>query len=305
LRSERGFALVITLVVSALLVAVTVEFIHEVVVDTTLRQNYADAQQASLLAESGVNGAIEKLKFDLAKHSSYCSLLDDWAKPIQLEDEKGSISVTIEDESGKLYLNTMSAGDTFASDVCVRLLNELNLPIDLRDTLVDWTDNNTSPERAGAETPYYKTLHPPYAAKDDKLDTVEELGMVKGFTPKVIETLRPFVTVYPNQPVALTATININTASRELIKALDAKITNAQVDTFLNYRKTTPIKATGELENFFGSAIAIPLYTNTTVLGNVYRIVAQGKVGETTRTIEAIVRPLVQPPTNILYWREY
>lgn len=305
MRSERGFALVITLVVSALLVTVTVEFIHEVVVDTTLRQNYADAQQASLLAESGVNGGIEILKNVLA-NQKYSSLLDRWAQPLQIEDEKGSITVTIEDESGKLYLNApMGSSDDFASKVFVRLLKELDLSLDLRDTLVDWTDNNTYPERAGAESPYYKALSPPYAAKDDKLDTVEELGLVKGFTPKVMEKLRPFVTVYPNSPNAPTATININTAPPELIKALDDQITDHLVAQLLEYRKATPFKTPGELGNVYGfKTIASNLSLNVEVKGVVYRIVAQGKVGETTRVIEAVVRVTGNSAAK-LYWREY
>jgi len=302
LRSERGFALVITLVVSALLVAVTVEFIHEVVVDTTLRQNYADAQQASLLAESGVNGGIEVLKNVLAKQN-YSSLLDRWAQPLQIEDEKGSILVTIEDESGKFYMNTMGTGDNHAINVFARLLKDLDLSLDLRDTLLDWTDNNTDPARAGAESPYYKALSPPYVAKDDKLDTVEELGLVKGFTPKIMEKLRPFVTVYPNTPGAPTATININTAPPELIKALDDQITDNLVARLLDYRKTTPFAIKEDLAKVPGFATIAPGLSDKTVAkGDVYRINSTGQVGETKRTIEAVVRPL---DSKILYWREY
>jgi general secretion pathway protein K len=44
-KNESGFALVITLIITALLVAVAVEFIHDVYVETSLSRSYADGQQ--------------------------------------------------------------------------------------------------------------------------------------------------------------------------------------------------------------------------------------------------------------------
>ncbi len=310
MRSERGFALVITLVVSALLVAVTVEFIHEVVVDTTLRQNYADAQQASILAESGVKGGIALLKTEL-QGRAYCSLLDRWAQPLQLEDEKGSISFTIEDESGKLNLNSLVSTNAQRNDpgfdIFKRLLKQLDLSLDLGDSLADWVDQGEDASPGGAKSAYYKTLHPPYMAKRAPFDTVEELGLVKGFTPKVMERLRPFVTVYPNDSSVQAVAINLNTAAPELIKALIDGVAEDQVALLLDSRKTTMFDAKGKFTIVSpGIAKIVGATPNRVGVGEerIFRIVAQGKVGDATRVIEAVVKPLDSPP-NILYWREY
>ena len=56
MRGEKGFALVLTLIVTSLMVAVLVEMIHQVYVDVSISRSYRDGQQASLLAESGVTG---------------------------------------------------------------------------------------------------------------------------------------------------------------------------------------------------------------------------------------------------------
>ena len=106
---NRGFALVITLIVTALLVALVTEFIAEVYVDTTARQSYVDAQKAGLLAESGVAGAVGLLQFTLPA-KSYTSLLDLWAKPLDLPEESGSLRVTIEDESAKTLSESYCRG---------------------------------------------------------------------------------------------------------------------------------------------------------------------------------------------------
>ena len=98
MKGERGFALVITLLITALLVALTVEFVNEVFVDTSARQGFTDGQQASLLAESGITGGITLLQFN----QSFA--LD---RPLQIDDETGHVRVTIEDESGKLNINAI------------------------------------------------------------------------------------------------------------------------------------------------------------------------------------------------------
>ena len=63
MKSDKGFALVITLLITALLVALSVEFVDEVFVDTSARQNFVDGQQASLLAASGMEAATKLLQY--------------------------------------------------------------------------------------------------------------------------------------------------------------------------------------------------------------------------------------------------
>ena len=104
LQDRSGFALVLTLVVTALMVAVVVEMIHQVYVDVSLSRGFRDGQQASLLAESGAEIGAKWLQKFLSTQN-YTSLSDKWAEPIKLDDELGSIVITISEESGKINLN--------------------------------------------------------------------------------------------------------------------------------------------------------------------------------------------------------
>src|SRR5690349_20956874 len=104
MRGERGFALIITLIVTALLVALVTEFITDVYVDTSARQSYVDGQQASILADSGITGALFLLQPPL-KSTDFSSLQERWAQPIEIAEERGTLRVTIEEENGKLSLN--------------------------------------------------------------------------------------------------------------------------------------------------------------------------------------------------------
>ncbi len=308
MRGERGFALVITLVITALLVALTTEFISEVFVDTSARQNFVDGQQASILAGSGIEGASKILQYTLSGQR-YSSLSDQWAKPLKIEDERGSLQVTIEEENGKLNLNAVvlpnGEFDTFYYGVATRLFKKQGLTLDLLDALADWVDGNDVPRPGGAETAFYAALKPPYEAKNARLETLEELALIKGFDAKSREALRPLVTVYAEDPKAPAPPININTAPKEVIAALDEKISDDLAQRVLDYRKTTPFKNKAELSKVPGfETIATGLMTNTTIKGSLFRIRSQARVNETSRVVEAVARLGGSRPV-FLYWREF
>jgi general secretion pathway protein K len=307
LKDERGFALVITLIITALLVALTAEFVDEVYVDTSLGHNFVAGQQASLLASSGVAGGIKLLQLTHA-NQQYTSLLDRWAQPINLEEEQGKLVIAIEEESGKLNLNCMLTQPTMP-EMATRLFKNLELAPDLADALLDWLDLDDDPH-GGAETAYYNRLKPPYAAKNSSLETLEELSLVKGFAGKTFERLQQFVTIYPDTPNAFAAKININTAPPEVIAALADGMTKELIDRVLEYRKTTPFKQPSELATKIPGLdrVATPaVQALTTIKGAVYRIRSIASVRETSRTVEAVVRILGQGPKayTVLYWREF
>ena len=131
MRGERGFALIITLIITALLIAVTTEFIHDVFVETSLLHGYKDAQQASLLAESGVQGGVKVLQLALSAQD-YTSLQDGWAAPQVFQDERGSLQISISEESSKLDINSIVYPNGTLNEayygIAVRLLDRLGLP---------------------------------------------------------------------------------------------------------------------------------------------------------------------------------
>lgn len=308
MQRERGFALVITLVITALLVALTVQFIDDVFVETNSAHNYIDGQQASLMANSGVEGAIRLIKLSLTGRT-YTTLVDPWAKPLQIEDEKGSLRVTIEDESARINLNRTArdlgkAEDSFYYQAAARLFKRSGVPLDLLDSLADWQDLNEDPLPGGAETAHYMKLKQPYKAKNGKLGTVEELSLVRGFDVSNLSRIKPFVRVYPEAELADSNKININTAPREVLAALADDMSDDLAKQITDYRITNPFKSTGELSNVPGlESIASRLQLYTSVTSTLYRITSEARVGETVRTVEAVVD--LQNTQPFLYWREY
>jgi len=308
-KNQRGFALVVTLLVTALLVALVVEFISDVYVETSARQNYVDGQQASILAESGVTGAVRILQATLVAQNDFTSLRDQWARPIDFPDESGDLRVTIEEENGKLNLNYVAGPsgefNPGYAEPATRLMKELKFPADdLLDALADWIDSNDLPKPGGGESAYYSTRKPPCVASNGPLLTLEELAMVRGFDTKTFSGVAPFVTVHAN--FAEGAYVNINTAPKEVLLALDGQMNDTLAERIIDYRTVTPFKSRGELSKVAGmETIVASIKTPLRTRGSIYRIHSQGTVGGTTRVIESVVSLAVTSSPETLYWREY
>ncbi|MDD2851256.1 MAG: type II secretion system minor pseudopilin GspK [Desulfuromonadaceae bacterium] len=308
LKNDSGFALVLTLVVTALMVAVVVEMVHQVYVDTSLSRGFRDGQQASILAESGATGGARLLQMALSGRS-YTALTDLWATPIKLEDEAGSLEIVISEENGKLNINGLvqpnGEYNPFVQAALSRLGARLKLPLDISGVVADWLDSDDMPRSGGAEYPYYRTMKPPYNPRNGKMLTLTELSLVKEITPQQVGVLRPYLTVFSDVAGAPQSTININTAPKEVLSALDDRIDERMAARIIDERKVQPFKSTGELSRVPGmDTIATGLIGKISVKGNLFKITSMARVKDSGRTVEAIVRLSGSAP-EILSWQEY
>lgn len=301
---EKGFALVLTLVVTALMVAVTAEMVHQIYVDTSLSRGFRDGQQASLLAESGISGGTKLLQTALSGRD-YSALSDKWAEPFKLDDETGMIEITAIEENSRINLNSLvlpnGEFDPFTLAALKRLGKRLQIPEECWSALADWLDSDDLPRSGGAETNYYMSMNSsnrPYGAHNGKLTTLAELSLVKSFTPETIVKLQPFVTIY--EPVAGLSQVNINTAPKEVVAAMDDRIDDRMAERILEERRLKPFRSLGELSRV-DSQIGSALAGRASVKGDIYRIISVARVKDTSRTVEAVLRLTGEK----LSWQEY
>ena len=102
----------------------------------------------------------------------------------------------------------------------------------LNNALIDWIDpylDASYPD--GAEVDTYLLANPPYRAANRRLSSVSELGLVKGFSAEVVAVLAPHITALPGK-----TDINVNTASAEVLLALDENLAAADVDSLITDR---------------------------------------------------------------------
>jgi general secretion pathway protein K len=249
---ERGIALLLTLLVLTLLVALILEF------DAEARREYRDAAafrdnfKATVLARAAVQAARGTLQQDFLKDKKagqpFDALTDLWALPIRdYAIGDGLLTAQIEDERGKLNLNDLAAvGEPIAKKAKVqrvkRLFELLQINPDLVDAIVDWVDKDENPEPAGSESLYYQSLRPSYRAANAPMQTLVELRLIKGMTPEIIQKLSKLVTVYPTEG---ESRVNVNTAHPLVLQALDSRITQGIAGDIVQGR---PFKTIQELD---------------------------------------------------------
>ena len=298
-ENEKGIALLVTLLILVLVVAL----VHEVFrIGAQSAQSGAygrDSIRCILLAEGGTGAARIVLRLD-ARDNQYDTLDEIWSRaalPITLGD--GEVRVTLEDEERKIDLNRLMLPNGNAPDerrlaVFQRLLDTLGIERTVADAVVDWLDNDENPRVAGAESSYYNGLPNPYRAKNDLFDTIGELRLVRGVTAEIYEKLLPFVTV------SSSGMVNLNTAPKEVLMSLSAGIDLAEAgpidaktaDEIIAYRQDHPFTTASQIGNV--SPYLRDLYARTLIRNIVdvrstyFHVRSSGDVGGTVRTIDAI-----------------
>ena len=93
----------------------------------------------------------------------------------------------VEDESGRLNLNTLLVAETRETGAGRdQLLALPGMTTAIADSILDWVDEDDTPREQGAEVDYYSTQDPPYAPANGPLATIEQLLLVKGVTPELL-----------------------------------------------------------------------------------------------------------------------
>lgn len=236
IRPQHGVALVTALLIIALVTVVAVAMASQQQIDIRRSANIIDADQAYQLALGVEAWAQGVLVADSAQNKTD-SVLDIWATTLApIATEGGKVAGVISDLQGRFNLNNL-VRNRQRSDIDVkifqRLLANLQLDPDLATAVVDWLDPDV--ERGfpnGAEDAEYLGLSPAYRAANGPMQSVSELLLVRGVTPAVYAKLAPLVCALPE-----SASINVNTASAEVLAALTEDVTVASAQTLLALRK--------------------------------------------------------------------
>ena len=296
---DRGVALLVTLMILVLIVTLVWE-VFRLGARAAQTGAYArDSIRAVIVAEGGINATRIAFRED-AENNNYDTLDEIWSRPVPLiELGEGTIGITVEDEERKININRLVLPNGNAPNdqqlaVFRKLLEILEIDPLLADAIVDWIDNGDTPRVGSAESSFYLSLPFPYKAKNDFLDTVDELRLVRGVTPEIFEKLRPFVTVYSSGKV------NLNTAPKQILMALSAgqdaaeagEITETSANEIIEYRKDKPFQKIDEIRNV--SPFLSTLYQRTRfrdlleVRGTAFHVRSAGEVAGTIRTIDAV-----------------
>lgn len=238
--NEKGVALMIVLWVMAILMIVVTEFVYTMKVDSAAAGNFKDETEARYLAAAGVNMALAEIAkdYDLVCDANGGVVFrkkdtgEAAATDRDFELGGGKVSYTIEDEAGKINVNSATR-ETISELLRITGVEQAESDI-IADSLLDWIDANDEHHLNGAETEYYASLAGPYRAKNGPLDTIEEMLLVRGMTPDIFYGTglvppelatnnevsgREYKGIYRHITVRGKGKLNINTASSTVLEA--------------------------------------------------------------------------------------
>ncbi len=153
-------------------------------------------------------------------------MTDVWAVPFPpMPLEGGTVSLSIVDEGRKINLNAMVQNgqpNLPAIQKVQRLFTILDVSPDLVQGIVNWITPNDGTGLGGGIGDYYAGLKPPYQPRYGAMPTIGDLTMVQGFNEAIFNRVSPFLTVMPETAV------NANTASPQVLAALEPELTEDQ-----------------------------------------------------------------------------
>ena len=252
-KSERGVALLAVLLGVALMTLIVVDFAMTSGLGFVSAANQANELRASYLARSAVNIGLGLLAADARADTKSTTptdtLSDVWAVPFPpMQLEGGSVSLSIVDEGRKINLNAMvqnGAPNAAAIGKVQRLFTVLDVSPDLVQGIIDWITPNNGTGLSGGIGDYYSGLKPPYQPRYGSMPTMGDLQMVKGFNEAIFNRVSPFLTVMPETAV------NANTASPQVLAALEPELTEDQkiVLSIIDARAIRPFTQPTDIAN--------------------------------------------------------
>jgi type II secretory pathway component PulK len=270
--NERGVALIIVLLVTALLIALIFEFAYGTRVSLRAAVNFRDSQRAAYLARSGINFAGRYLASNLntaatGSDGKYVDVEHDWqTNPLIPE-----LKVKWEDESAKIKITDVQTNTN--RQAMLRTLFE-NKGIDR--VVLDRMMEGTS--------------------------TINKMSLLTGLhrfmNDEDYEKVYPFLTVNPN-----VNNININTAPEEVLLSLG--ISPGAVSLIKGDREREPIKdvlSQTTIRNVFipGTTLLVSNFLTTTT--DNFKVYSYATVGGYTKQVEAVITRSASGFT-VNYWR--
>ncbi|HOP62696.1 MAG TPA: general secretion pathway protein GspK [Spirochaetota bacterium] len=199
--NDRGYILLIVLLISAFLVSFTSDFFLRTHTYISYIKRLKSDINSEFLSYSGYEIAKAILDVDrlgisgsfmpsLNSDKNIDSYKDIWALDFpEIPVEGYSLKIEIHDENSKINVSALAndkVEKTPYYGILQRLLMNMGLSLDIADALVDWVDPDDVRFPYGAESSgYYYNLIPSYSAKNGQLDSIAEIMLVKGITPEI------------------------------------------------------------------------------------------------------------------------
>jgi general secretion pathway protein K len=310
-KSERGVALLVTMMALALMTMLVMDFTTSASLGYRSAAGGANELRAEYLARSAISVGLSLLSTDaqqdaLAK-TPHDGLDEPWAQPYPPVPLGGGESrVSIADEARKIDINLLINPRTGQPNpvyvgIVERLFANLGVAPTLVPAIVDWLDPDGIESPGGAEADYYMRLIPPYEPRNGPMPTIGDLRMIRGVDDATFLLLRQFLTAAPEPRV------NINTAPPEVIAALLPQLSNdtSMVKQIVQARTVQPFLMITDIGNLAGLGdAATPLMRLVTTRSAYFTVTGIGVFANARRRVISTFRRNANGTSMLASWQE-
>jgi len=271
IKNDRGVALLIVMLVTALLIALIFEFAYGTRVSLRSAVNFRDSQRAYYLACSGVNfvgRTLASLKSDTTNTDAKYRYLEqrEWQTVPVMPGADTELRVRWEDEGGKININDVFPNNE-AYNRLIKLFGALSISQDQLDRMVE---------------------------EQRKFVLITELH--RFLSDEDFRKLRDFVTV---STLGAASKINLNTASSEVLQSLG--VSPSAAGMLVERIRNNPITVPGDVNSYLGPENA-GISGQLAITSDVFKVNSFATVGGYTKQVEAVIQRTASGFT-IKYWR--
>ena len=304
---DHGFVLIAVLLTLTLMAVIVTELAFSARLEASMVRSYRDRVVARHLAEAAVQQAMREIAtpsqvaaLDETGQLVFYRALPGQTTPtplpalprVRVTLGPGEFSYRLIDESARLALN-------LGADRLGRLLEALGVERAERDIITDsvqdWRDADELHRLHGAESDFYLALPVPYRARNGNIQDTAELRQIRGVTSELYAGAGDRPGLGELVTAAAVNTVNLNTASPLVLKALG--LSEAEIADVVQTRARAPYPTVPSRFARRGLAVG----------SSVFRIEAEGRVAGLVRSrvVAVVQRGRRNAPleATIISWR--
>jgi general secretion pathway protein K len=205
LRDDRGFIVVAVLWMMAALATLALIYLTYVTNTAVTVAVNADRLQADALVNAGIELAAYRL-------TAQSEATRPTSGTFNARVGAGRVNVTFRSEAARVDLN-MAPKPLLSGLMTALGVSATDAPV-YADRILAWR-SSSEPGQDNPEDSYYRTLGAPYLPRHAPFPHSDELWLVRGIPPAVVERVLPFVTVFSN-----LRAVNVLDAAPQVVAAL-------------------------------------------------------------------------------------
>ncbi len=289
---QQGVAIITALLIVTIAATVSMTISTRLQLDVRRTGNMIAQDQADFYLFAAEEWSQRILRQD-KKDSTVDGLTEVWATELPpLPVPGGSIQGTLTDLHSCININSLIEGNAVNASTQTRLnqlFNNLGITGNFTQAISDWIDTDLETSNPnGAEDGYYLNLEQPYRTANTPLQSLSEIRLIKGFEDsEIYNTVKDHLCAYIAN--SNDVTINVNTASIEVLKSLSSDMTEQLATDIIERRDEELFDNIKEFTSFAKLGTIIKDTTKLSTSSDYFLLRTQAIIGQANKVMYSII----------------